>query len=187
MSVTINIKNAQVPTQTRKQIEKKVKKFNRFLPDLDNIRVDISQEQTHSPKKRYVIQITAQAGRKILRAEERQYGLDVAIDNVVRKLHSQIARLKGKRKNRQQDHKTIRDEMPELTEEELAMLIEEDEREIVRVKQFPVTPMDTEEAIEQMELLSHSFFVFYNAEIGRMNVLYKRTDNHYGLLDPILE
>jgi putative sigma-54 modulation protein len=66
---------------------------------------------------------------------------------------------------------------------------EEDEEEgptIVRVKNFPMTPMHAEEAVEQMELLGHDFFIFYNAEEGKLNVIYRRKDGNYGLLQPEL-
>ena len=63
---------------------------------------------------------------------------------------------------------------------------EQEERRIVRVKRFAVSPMSEEEAIEQMELLGHDFFVFYNPNAGRFNVLYRRKDGNYGLLEPEL-
>ena len=65
-----------------------------------------------------------------------------------------------------------------------AVEAEEETASIVRVKRFPITPMPPEEAIEQMELLGHDFFVFYNAEVGQINVLYRRKDGNYGLLQP---
>jgi putative sigma-54 modulation protein len=65
-------------------------------------------------------------------------------------------------------------------------LAEEQERRIVRVKRFAVSPMSEEEAIEQMELLGHDFYVFYNPNSGHMSVLYRREDGNYGLLEPEL-
>jgi putative sigma-54 modulation protein len=64
--------------------------------------------------------------------------------------------------------------------------LEESPPSIVRTKQFAVKPIDTEEAIEQMELLGHSFFVFLNQESGRTNVIYRRSDGQIGLIDPVL-
>ena len=76
--------------------------------------------------------------------------------------------------------------MPELDEEIMTAIAEEQERKIVRTKTFLVNPMTEDEAVEQMELLGHNFFVFYNANLGRMNVIYRRADQNYGLLDPEL-
>jgi putative sigma-54 modulation protein len=99
-----------------------------------------------------------------------------SIDAVMDKLDRQIERFKGKQQNR------IRSGVAEvgtLEEEEV-----ETAREIVRVKRFEVWPMHKEEAIEQMELLGHDFFIFYNTEDAALNVVYKRNDGNYGLLQP---
>jgi putative sigma-54 modulation protein len=102
-------------------------------------------------------------------------------------------RYKGKRVDRRQGQlgnkqnlNNEQDEMPALEPEIFAALVEEQERKIVRTKRFLVSPMTEDEAIEQMELLGHSFFIFYNVNVERINVLYQRGDNNYGLLDPEL-
>jgi putative sigma-54 modulation protein len=99
-----------------------------------------------------------------------------SIDAVLDKMYRQIARYKGKRQDRWQA--SIED-LPIVEP-----LEEEPEHEIVRVKRFDVRPMVPEEAIEQMELLGHHFFVFLNAEEGTINTVYKRRDGNYGLLQP---
>jgi len=187
MSLIVKAKNLKISEQTKTYIEKKTSKFNRFLPDVEETRVDISTEPTKSSQDRMIVEITVRASRKILRAEERSGDILSAIDSAVDKLNRQIARLKGKRLNRWHAPDSIRkEEIPPLSEEILDELAEETDRSIVRVKQFPVEPMNEEEAIEQMQLLAHDFFVFYNVDLGRLNVLYKRADNNYGLLDPVL-
>jgi putative sigma-54 modulation protein len=112
-----------------------------------------------------------------LRAEERTSDMFTSIDAVLDKMYRQIARYKGKRLDRWHSAAA---ELPfeELVEEE------ESQPEIVRVKRFEVRPMTPEEAIEQMELLGHHFFVFLNAEEGTINTVYKRRDGNYGLLQP---
>jgi putative sigma-54 modulation protein len=98
-------------------------------------------------------------------------------------------RYKDKRVDRQQGHisnKRPEEEMPALDQETLAAIAEERERKIVRTKKFQVVPMNEDEAVEQMELLGHDFFIFYNVNLGRINVLYRRDDGNYGLLDPEL-
>jgi putative sigma-54 modulation protein len=187
MSLALKGKNLQLLDRTKNYIEKKVSKFHRFLPSIIETRVELSKEATKSNQDRFIAEITVHTKQKILRAEERSHDLHAAIDVAVDKLNSQIARLKGKQKNRWQAHETIRnEELPPLPNEIMDMLAEETNRKIVRVKQFSVIPMDEEEAIEQMQLLAHDFFVFYNANLGRINVLYKRADNNYGLLDPVV-
>ncbi len=187
MSLVLTGKNMNLFEDTKDYIERKVQKFDRFLPDITETRVEISKESTKSTQDKFIAEITVQTKQKILRSEERSYDLHVAIDSAVNKLNSQIARLKGKRKHRRQGKESIRLEgIPALTEEVLDQLEEDTQRQIVRTKQFAVIPMDEEEAIEQMQLLAHDFFVFFNANSGRINVLYKRADKNYGLLDPII-
>lgn len=186
MAVVLTGKNMSLFEDTKTYIEKKVTKFERFLPDIIDTRVELSKEETKSNQDRFIAEITVQTKQKILRAEERSHDLRIAIDNSVNKLNSQIARVKGKRKNRRQAKDSIREEFPDLSDTILEQLDEETQRELVRVKQFSVIPMDEDEAIEQMQLLSHDFFVFYNANSGRINVLYRRADNNYGLLDPVV-
>ena len=186
MALVIKAKNMKLSSETRDYIEKKTEKFDRFLSVIDETRIDVSREQTKNSQDRMVIEITMRAHRKILRAEERSGDIMVGVDAAVDKIYRQIARLKGKQLNRWHDHKSIRTEALPISDEEMEILAEENEREIVRVKQFSVVPMNEAEAIEQMQLLAHDFFVFYNADVGRMNVLYKREDNNYGLLDPVV-
>ncbi|MFQ5576074.1 MAG: ribosome hibernation-promoting factor, HPF/YfiA family [Anaerolineae bacterium] len=187
MSLVLKGKNLQLYDKTKTYAEKKVRKFTRFLPNIIETRVELSKEATRSNQDRFIAEITVQTKQKLLRAEERSHDLHAAIDIAVDKLNSQIVRLKGKQKNRWQGHESIRsEELPLLSEEAQGLLAEETNREIVKVKQFSVIPMDEEEALEQMQLLSHDFFVFYNANVGRINVLYRRADNNYGLLDPVV-
>jgi len=187
MALVLKGKNLHLQDRTKQYVEKKVDKFHRFLPDISEIRVELVQEETKSRKDRFIAEITVSARGKILRAEERNKDLHTAIDIAVNKLNSQIARVKGKQIDRWHAHDSIRGEdIPPLSNEVIEALAEEQTRKLVRVKRFSITPMDEEEAIEQMKLLSHNFFIFYNANLGRVNVLYKRADENYGLLDPIV-
>ena len=191
MSLMIKAKHIQISAETEDYIEKKTNKFNRFLPKIDEVRVDINPEKTNGREERVVVEVTVRSDGKILRAEDRNRELRTAVDVAVDKLNRQIARFKGKRIDRWHANQSIRynsitnEDIPPISEDELDILAEETNRQIVRVKQFSVTPMNQEEALEQMQLLDHDFFVFYNADVGRMNVLYKRGDQNYGLLDPV--
>ena len=116
---------------------------------------------------------------QILRAEESTSDIFASIDASADKMYRQMARYKGKRQDRWQ---ASAEALP-LPDEEP---VEEPDGEIVRVKRFQVRPMSSEEAVEQMELLGHQFFVFLNADENSINVLYQRDDGDYGLLQPEL-
>jgi putative sigma-54 modulation protein len=192
MQLVLKGKNFIISDRIREYVEKKVGKLDRYLPDIDETRIEITEEKTKSAKDRKIVQITLRTNGTILRAEERGEAIYACIDAVTEKIQRQIARYKGKRIDRWQGQNNKRKEMeemglmPELDPEILDALAEENERKIVRTKRFTALPMDQDEAVEQMELLGHDFFVFYNADLGRINVLYRRADNNYGLLDPEL-
>ena len=128
----------------------------------------------------------------LLRSEERSSDMFTSIDMAMDKIRRQIDRYKSKRRGRYRGGQA--EEVEELEMEELEM--EEPETEdledvlegrIVRTKRFQVTPMGPEEAVEQMELLGHSFFVFYNVDEDQINVVYRRHDGDYGLLQPEMD
>ena len=139
MSLTVNTKNIEISDNTYDYIEKKTQKFSRFLPKIEETRVDVSSEPTKSNNDRIIVEITVRANRKILRAEERSGDLHAAFDVAVDKLNRQIVRLKGKRLDRRQAHESIRvEELPDLADEVFEELSEESSRQIVRVKQFKI-------------------------------------------------
>ena len=175
MQVSIFARNMEVTPRLREHVEQKVGKLDRYLPSIDETRVDLKVENARSNAHRQVAQLTVRVRGKILRAEERTNDMFASIDAVMDKMYRQIARYKGKRQDRW--HAVVE----ELPVEEPA---EEPAGEIVRVKRFEVLPMSQEEAIEQMELLGHHFYVFLDADEGGINVLYKRNDGNYGLLQP---
>jgi len=186
MQLTLNSKNLRVSNKLQEYVEKRAGKLDRYLPDIQEVRMDLSVQKTRSAQDRHVAQLTVRSNGTILRAEERAEEMTVAIDAVMDKMHRQIARFKGKREDRwqgQRPGRSMAEPLP-VSEETWDELVEEQNRHIVRVKRFFVCPMDEEEAIEQMELLGHDFFVFFNANSGNLNVLYRRHDGNYGLLEP---
>ena len=188
MQLILKGKNVEITDWLRQYVEKKVNKLDRYLPDIHEARVELSVQKARSSQDRQVAQLTVRSNGVILRAEERTDDMFAAIDAVVDKMNRQIARYKGKRKDRWQGQGPSRSEveMPPLATEALEELAEEQTGRIVRVKRFVVSPMDEDEAIEQMELLGHDFFVFFNPNSGKMSVLYRRKDGNYGLLEPEL-
>jgi putative sigma-54 modulation protein len=177
MQLIIQGKNMEVTDRLREYIEKKVGKLDRYLPTITEARVELSVESAKSAKDRQVAQLTVRSRGALLRAEERSADMFACIDAVVDKMYRQIVRYKGKRYGRGRGP----GEMPPVEEFE-----EEAPPRIVKVKRFQVIPMDEEEAIEQMELLGHDFFIFFNVNTNEMNVIYRRKDGNYGLIEPEL-
>ncbi|MFQ5855171.1 MAG: ribosome hibernation-promoting factor, HPF/YfiA family [Anaerolineae bacterium] len=182
MELHISSHSIQVTEYLEEYIEKKIGKLDRYLPDIAEARVDLSTENTRSAGELQVAQVTLRANGKYIRAEERSHDIFACIDTVLDKLYRQIARYKGKREDRWRGRRVPQ---PEPLPIELEME-EEEEGTIVRRKQFQMFPMDEREAIEQMELLGHTFFVFHNADTGEINVVYRRKDGDYGLIVPVL-
>ena len=141
--------------------------------------MELSSEQTRSAEDRQVAQLTIRSKGVLLRSEERSADMFTSVDMVMDKIKRQIDRYKSKRRSRYREAPV---ELEEVAAEEDA-----DAPHIARTKRFAVTPMDAAEAVEQMELLGHTFFVFYNVEDGQINVVYKRRNGNYGLLQPELE
>lgn len=184
MEITIHGHNIDVTPRLRNYVEKKTGRLDRYMPMLNTVRVDLTEESTRSAVDRQVAQVTIRDDKgTILRAEERSSDMFAAIDQVVDKLYRQINRYRGKQKrkwrNGGNEDVMLGDPLPieDIFEDEA-------EQTIVRYKRFTLHPMAAEEAIEQMELLGHDFFVFFNMEDDAVNVLYKRHDGNYGLLQP---
>ncbi|MBE2200816.1 MAG: ribosome-associated translation inhibitor RaiA [Anaerolinea sp.] len=184
MEISIHGHNVEVTPRLRNYVEKKTGRLDRYMPNLDNLRVDLSAENTRSAVDRQVAQVTIRDNRgTILRAEERSSDMFAAIDAVVDKLYRQISRYQGKQKRKwrgEATEETILGEPLPIEDESEG----DEEQKIVRYKRFLLQPMAAEEAVEQMELLGHDFYVFFNMEDDAVNVLYKRHDGNYGLLQP---
>ncbi len=178
MDIIISGHNLEITDQLRELVETKVSKLSRYLPNISEARVDLSSRNTKSAEDRQVVQLTLRANGALLRAEDRSSDLRSSLDAVLDKMSRQIERYKGKHWRSQN-----RVEAPEpgLTESQ------GDTREqVVRIKRIEIMPMYVDEAIDQMELLGHDFYLFYNAETDNYAVTYRRRDGGYGLLLPEL-
>ncbi|WP_129600302.1 ribosome hibernation-promoting factor, HPF/YfiA family [Anaerophilus nitritogenes] len=173
MIVKVSGKNLEVTDALRDMIEGKLEKFGKYFKE------DVEAQATLSVEKnRQIIEITVPINGSMIRAEESTEDMYSSVDKVVDKLNRQIRKHKTKLQKRYKGHDTIRFEnIPTLEGNR-------DEAKIVKTKRFPVKPMDPEEAILQMELLGHSFFVFTNSETEEVSVVYKRKDGNYGLIEP---
>ena len=184
MKLIIQGKNVEMTDRLREYVEKKVSRLDRYMSDVTEARVELATESARSAEHRQVAQLTLRAKGKLLRAEERTDDIFASIDAMINKMHRQIARYKGKRRDRGRgvEELPLPDEFYFEDEEEDDELFSP----IVRIKRFDMVPMHEEEAVEQMELLGHGFFVFYNISDNGINVLYRRRDGSYGLIQPVL-
>jgi putative sigma-54 modulation protein len=183
-NLEISGREFEVTDHIRDYVTKKVEKLDRHLSTIEDIRVDLAYVKTaRSAADRYVAQMTVHGKGFILRSEERADDVRTAMDTALDKLSRQITRFKGKHFKGRGDGKSATEVAPEIE-----MPTQESEETtppvIARRKRFDVIPMDEMEALEQMNLLGHdNFFVFDNAQSGLINVLYRRRDGTYGLIE----
>jgi len=178
----VQARNMEVTDRINDYIEKKASKLDRFLPAIEETRVELSFEKSaRSAADRHVAQITVRGKNLLLRSEERADDIFAAFDTALDKIQRQIDRYKGKRYRGRGDGRSAADvaPMPEME-------IETDEEEvIVRRKKFALIPMNEAEAIEQMKLLGHdNFFIFFDADANKVKILYRRRNGTYGLIEP---
>ena len=176
MNLVIKGKNMEVPENVKAYIEKKIGKVNRYLNDVTEAKVELSHEMTKSKESRYVVEITLDCKGTLLRGEKKAADVLAAIDTVADTMDRQIRRYKERRQTQKKRHLSLR--------EASAAAVSAQPQSVVRVKQFAVRPMSVEEAIDQMELLGHDFFVFANRSDAQLNVVYRRKGGSYGLIRP---
>lgn len=191
MDIRLTGKNVDITDSLERYIEKKIGKLDRYLrrKDSGEAHVELRHEQTKDVNDRNIVEVTLYDSKgAMMRGEERSGDLFAAIDAVFDKVYRQISRRRGKQIDRYRHGGDGAAEFfaSQLAEYEEEVAEEDEVGRIVRVKRFGMAPMSAEEAIEQMELLDHSFFVFYNPEEGNINVVYKRRDDNYGLIIPEL-
>jgi putative sigma-54 modulation protein len=179
-------RNMRLTDNTRDYVEKKAAKLERYLQEIDEIRIELSHlKSARSAQDRQVAQITVHGKGFILRSEERADDIHAAFDTALDKVQRQIDRYKGKHYRGRGDGRSAaevanEEEMPVDETGELLPLIG-------RRKKFIILPMTEDEAVEQMRLLGHdNFFVFFNAEQNSIQVLYRRRNGTYGLIEPVV-
>ena len=180
----IQARNMEVTDRINDYIIKKASKLDRFLPAIEETRVELSYEKSaRSASDRHIAQITVRGKNLLLRSEERAEDVFAAFDTALDKIQRQIDRYKGKKYRGRGDGRSAADvaPMPEFEAEPEP----EEEFVVVRRKKFALIPMNEEEAVEQMRLLGHdNFFIFFDADANRIKVLYRRRDGTYGMIEP---
>lgn len=170
MKVTITSRNFNASEHLKDTIEKKIQKLSKYFSDDIVVNVMLSSE-----KGKDKVEATINAKGTIFRAEETANAAYDAIDRVVEKLSTQMSRYKSKLLKKHKENKEfIFAEIPDVEEEEI---------NIVKRKKIELTPMTMEEAIIQMELLEHNFFVYADVETNEISVVYKRKNDDYGVIE----
>ena len=182
MQLNVNVKNLELTESLREYVDRKIGRMDRYLPTIIDARVDLSVENTRAAQDSQIAQVTLRTKQATLRAEEATGDMFASIDAVAEKMQRQVDRFKGKRwARRTAAGEPVESALPALAEEE-----NEESSRISRIKQFQMVPMDEEEAVDQMELLGHDFFVFFNVNQDQINVVYRRREGDYGLIQPEL-
>lgn len=188
MNIQIKSRNGKLLDRQRTYIEEKLSKLGRYLDAIGDVHVDLAHEQQRGIGDVNIAQVTLHTAQgTILRAEERDPDLFAAIDALHDSLQRQITRYKDKHFRRGKIRRLggevlsvgSNGSQPEPDYETSVA-----EPQLVKTKSFAYKPMYSDEAIEQMELLGHSFFVFTDAETDQVNVVYRRRDGNYGLIVP---
>lgn len=180
MELQITGKNIELSPAVRQYIERKLGKLSRHLPNITESKVEIAEEKTKSPQQHFVVQVTVDSSGTLLRSEERGADLFIAIDKVTAVMNRQIEHYKGRRYEKRKGSSFARGGFSAVAAEK------QPPRKVVKVKRFTIKPMSVAEAIDQIELLGHDFFLFFNADSKGINLLYRRKDGNYGLIEPEL-
>jgi putative sigma-54 modulation protein len=174
MRIIVSAKNMELTNALKNVVEKKLSKLDRYFDPIVEARATLSVE-----KNRQTIEVTIPFAGIVLRGEESNEDMYASIDLVVDKIERQIRKQKTKLAKRNHMSALKFQFIPEVEPEE-----ESGEPMIVRTKKFSFKPMSPEEAVLQMEMLGHSFFIYENADSEEINVVYKRKDGNYGLIEP---
>ncbi|MCY6369800.1 ribosome hibernation-promoting factor, HPF/YfiA family [Clostridium ganghwense] len=174
MNITVMGKNIAITNGLRNAVENKLSKLDKYFDPNVEVNATLSVEKT-----RQIIEVTIPFNGVILRGEEVNEDMYAAIDIVLEKMERQIRKQKTKLQRRKYGDALKFQFIPEYIPKD-----EDIDSKIVKTKKFPIKPMSSEEALLQMELLGHNFFVYTNADTNEVNVLYKRKDGHYGLIEP---
>ena len=174
---TVRGKNIEITPSLREYVEKRVGKVTKYFENVGDITVLLTVS-----KGRHIVEVTVPVqGGILLRGEEATMDMYTSIDLVVEKLERQIHKQKTKlaRRFRNNGFKAEALQVPAVPEKQE----DDEEYKVVKTKRFIVKPMDVQEAIMQMNLLNHNFFVFRDAQTEDVNVVYRRNDGNYGLIE----
>lgn len=194
MELVVKSRNGKITERQREYIEEKLSKLERYLDQIDKVTIEVAEEQRKTEGTIHRVQVTVMGNRGVLvRAEERAAELNAAVDGVQHTLQRQIQRYKEKYwrrgKLRRQSGVVVEGYVERnsngVDEPGAAEPEEREAPRLVRAKEVYTKPMFSDEAVEQMELLGHDFFMFRDADSDVVSVVYRRRDGNYGLLVPV--
>jgi putative sigma-54 modulation protein len=178
MQFQVKGRNVEVSDAIRNYAEEKLGKLDRQLSD-PRVELELAVEKNPSISENHVAEATIWTKGPVLRAREASSDMRASIDQLVAKLERQVSRYK--KQGRARRRRAARSNGPTET---MPVVPDEAEPLIVKTKQFPVGPMSPGEAVLQLELIGHDFFVFRSDESNEINVVYRRRDGNYGLIEP---
>ena len=179
MQLQVKGRNLEVSDAIRSYAEEKLGKLERQLTDL-RVELELAVEKNPSIADNHEAEATIWTSGPVLRAREASGDMRASIDQLVAKLERQVTRYRTRARSRRR--RAARSDGPAL--ETMPVIGDEAEPQIVKTKQFAMTPMNPEEAVLQLELVGHDFFVFRSADTNEVNVVYRRRDGDYGLIEP---
>jgi putative sigma-54 modulation protein len=179
MQFQVKGRNLEITDALRSYAEEKLGKLERQLTD-PRVELELAVEKNPSIAENHVAEATIWTNGPVLRAREASSDMRASIDQLVEKLERQVNRYRTRARSRRR--RAARANEP--ASETIPVVADEAEPLIVKTKQFSVNPMSPEEAVLQLELIGHDFFVFRDAASGEVNVVYRRRDGDYGLIEP---
>jgi putative sigma-54 modulation protein len=174
MQLIVTGKNIHVSSSLRTYTEKKISKLDRFLPSIADARIVFVKEKTKNESQTHLVQVTLRGNGSVIHSEQRSDGFPAAVDGVLEKLQKEIDRWKGKH-----SHSRKAERAPEFLVDAPAP-----SSQILRRKKFTTPPMTEKQAIKAMNTLGHDFYLFLNKTTDSLNVVYRRKDGNYGLIEP---
>ena len=182
MRTIVKGKNMDVPDAVRLYAERKMRRLERFLDDRTDAIIELSVERHRSADDSRIAEVTLIIDGQALRGRADAVTYEAAIDEVVDKVERRAVdhREKPRVRARGPEEKEILARIADGTSDKAR------ERRVVKTKRFAIEPMFEEDAIAKMETMGHAFFIFVNAENERLNVLYRRQDGDYGLIEPMV-
>ena len=181
-NVEVQTRNMEMTEAIKDYVTNKAERLSRHLPQIEDVRVELTYlKSARSLADRFNAEITVRGKNLLLRAEERAEDLHAAFDTALDKMDRQVDRYKGKHYRGRGDGRTAAEAAEKILDDETGELTPL----VARRKKFILIPMNEDEAIIQMRELGHeSFFVFYNGETSKINILYRRRNGSYGLIEP---
>lgn len=187
MQIVITGKNIKLTDSIREYVESKIGRINRYFDHVLEVDVNLSVQRSKSKEERCIVEVTLWANGVSIRGEESHSDLYAAVDLVTEKLEKQIKKYKEriKTKTRRKGTDTV-EAAPEVEAKDHILEIDDEftEPKIIKTRGFAMKPMFVEEAAEQLSILEQDFFAFRNAQTNEVNVIYRRADGNFGLIEP---